>query len=118
MLNNKGLSYHEEHGLPVLRILTYRGTEYCGHADQHDDQLFLAINMIGHTRTKVKSSQTNGLYERVHKTMLQEVYQVTCRKKIYGSVKHCKPIWGWIHWYNTDRTHQGKMCLGRPRTSL
>ncbi len=60
MLNDKGLSYHEEHGLLVLRILTYRGTEYCGHADQYNDQLFLAINMIEHTRTKVKSSQTNG----------------------------------------------------------
>ena len=87
MLNDKGQPYHEEHGLPVLRILTYRGTEYCGRADQHDNQLFLAVNMIGHTRTKVKSSQTNGLYERVHKTILQKVYQVTCRKKIYESVK-------------------------------
>ena len=80
MLNDKVLPFHEEHGLPVLRILTDRGTEYCGRADRHDYQLFLAINDIEHTRTKVKSPQTNGICERFHKTILQEFYQVAFRK--------------------------------------
>ena len=30
MLNDKVLPFHELHDLPVLRILTDRGTEYCG----------------------------------------------------------------------------------------
>ena len=50
--------------LPVLRILTDRGTEYCGRADRHDYQLFLAINDIDHTKTKVKSPQTRHLRTR------------------------------------------------------
>jgi len=30
-------------------MMTDRGTEYCGRADRHDYQLFLAINDIEHT---------------------------------------------------------------------
>ena len=55
MLNDKVLPFYEQHDLPVLRILTDRGTEYCGRADRHDYQLFLAINEIEHTKTKVRS---------------------------------------------------------------
>ncbi len=80
------LPFHEEHDLPVLRIMTDRGTEYCGRVDKHDFQLFLAINDIDHTKTKVKSPQTNGICERFHKTILQEFYQVTFRKKLYESI--------------------------------
>ena len=81
MLNDKVLPFYEQHELPVLRILTDRGTEYCGRADRHDYQLFLAINDIDHTKTKVKSAQTNGICERFHKTILQEFYQVTFPKE-------------------------------------
>ena len=58
LLNDRVLPFHEEHDLPVLRILTDRGTEYCGRVDKHDYQLFLAINDIDHTKTKVKSPQS------------------------------------------------------------
>ncbi len=39
-LNDRVLPFHEENDLPVLRILTDRGTEFCGKADRHDYQLF------------------------------------------------------------------------------
>ena len=82
LLNERVLPFHKEHDLPVLRIMTERGTEYCGRVDKHDYQLFLAINDIDHTKTKVKSPQTNGICERFHKTVLQEFYQVTFRKNL------------------------------------
>ena len=114
MLNDKVLPFFEQHGLPMLRILTDRGTEYCGRADQHDYQLYLAINDIEHTKTKVKSPQTNGICERFHKTILQEFYQVTLRKHIYDDLETLqKHLDEWITYYNNDRTHQGKMCCGR-----
>ena len=53
LLNDRVLPFHEEYDLPVLRIMTDRGTEYCGRVDKHDFQLFLAINDIDHTKTKV-----------------------------------------------------------------
>ena len=114
MLNDKVLPYYEEHNLPVLRILTDRGTEYCGRAGRHDYQLFLAINDIEHTKTKVKSPQTNGICERFHKTILQEFYQVVFRKTLFESIEQLqKDLDEWIDTYNNDRSHQGKICDGR-----
>lgn len=114
MLNDKVLPFFDSHELPMLRILTDRGTEYCGKADRHDYQLYLAINDIEHTRTKVKSPQTNGICERFHKTILQEFYQVTFRKKIYSDLETLQvDLDAWIDYYNNERTHQGKMCCGR-----
>ena len=113
-LNDKVLPFFEEQELPMLRMLTDRGTEYCGRADQHDYQLYLALNDIEHTKTKVRSPQTNGICERFHKTILQEFYQVTLRKKIYTEIELLqKDLDEWIHYYNNERTHQGKMCCGR-----
>jgi transposase InsO family protein len=114
LLNDKVLPFYEEHELPVLRILTDRGTEFCGRPDKHDYQLFLAINDIDHTKTKVKSPQTNGICERFHKTILQEFYQVTFRKNLYETIEQLQAdLDKWLHHYNTERTHQGKMCCGR-----
>ncbi|MGI9570955.1 MAG: integrase core domain-containing protein, partial [Desulfobulbia bacterium] len=94
--------------------LTDRGTEYCGNRERHDYQLYLAINDIDHTKTKVKSPQTNGICERFHKTVLQEFYQVTFRKKIYENIESLQSdLDEWLVYYNTERTHQGKMCCGR-----
>jgi len=114
LLNDRVLPFYEEHQLPLLRILTDRGTEYCGKAETHDYQLYLAINDIDHTRTKARSPQTNGICERFHKTVLQEFYQVTFRKKIYRDIETLQAdLDKWLYKYNYERTHQGKMCCGR-----
>lgn len=100
--------------MSVLRILTDRGTDYCGKPEQHDYQLFIGINDIEHTRTKVRHPQTNGICERFHKTILQEFYQVTLRKHIYESVEQLQvDLDNWLNHYNNERTHQGKKCCGR-----
>lgn len=114
ILNDRVLPFFEQHDLPMLRVLTDRGTEYCGKAEQHDYQLYLALNDIEHTKTKAMSPQTNGICERFHKTILQEFYQVTLRKKIYMTIEELQnDLDEWIQYYNNERTHQGKMCCGR-----
>jgi transposase InsO family protein len=114
LLNDRVLPFYEEQQLPILRILTDRGTEYCGNRDRHDYQLYLSINDIEHTKTKARSPQTNGICERFHKTVLNEFYQVTFRKKIYTDLHALQDDLDlWLHTYNTERTHQGKMCCGR-----
>ena len=120
ILNDKVLPYFEEHGLPMLRILTDRGTEYCGRVDHHDYQLYLAINDIDHTKTKAMSPQTNGICERFHKTILNEFYQITFRKKLYTNMEDLqKDLDVWVGYYNDERTHQGKKCCGRtPKETL
>ena len=98
----------------MLRILTDRGTEYCGRAERHDYELYLAINDIEHTKTKAKLPQTSGICERFHKTILQEFYQITFRKKIYTDLESLQAdLDEWLMYYNNERTHQGKMCCGR-----
>ncbi len=114
MLNQKVLPFYEEHDLPVLRILTDRGTEYCGKPEQHDYQLYLALNDIEHTRTKVRHPQKNGIVERFHKTILNEFYKVAFRKRVYRDLAQLQQdLDEWVHKYNTERTHQRKMCCGR-----
>lgn len=98
----------------LLRMLTDRGTEYCGKPDTHDYQLYLAVNDIDHTKTKVRSPQSNGICERFHRTILNEFYQITFRKKIYKTLEELQiDLDKWISEYNSERTHQGKVCCGR-----
>jgi transposase InsO family protein len=114
LLNDRVLPFFAEQGMGVLRILTDRGTEYCGRPERHDYQLYLAINDIEHTKTRAQHPQTNGICERFHKTVLQEFYQVAFRRKIYGSLEELQlDLDVWIEHYNRERTHQGKMCCGR-----
>lgn len=114
ILNDRVLPFYESQGLPMLRILTDRGTEYCGKVEHHDYELYLALNDIDHTKTKAASPQTNGICERFHKTILQEFYQITFRKKLYSSLEELQlDLDGWLKFYNTERTHQGKVCNGR-----
>ncbi|WP_439292172.1 IS481 family transposase [Mannheimia haemolytica] len=114
MLNDKVLPFFESQRLPMLRVLTDRGSEYCGKVENHDYELYLAINDIEHTKTKVKQPQTNGICERFHKTILQEFYQVAFRKRIYMDLEALQAdLDEWLMYYNHHRTHQGKMCCGR-----
>lgn len=114
LLNDRVLPFYEQHNIPILRILTDRGTEYCGKIEHHDYQLYLAINDIEHTKTKARSPKTNGICERFHKTILNEFYQVALRKKIYVSIEELQTdLDQWLEYYNNERTHQGKMCCGR-----
>lgn len=114
-LNDRVLPFFEEHGIPLLRILTDRGSEYCGTREHHEYELYLAIENIEHTKTKAKSPQTNGICERFHKTVLQEFYQVAFRKKIYQTLEELQADLDlWIKYYNEERPHSGKYCFGKP----
>ncbi len=114
LLNDQVLPLFIDQDLPMLRILTDRGTEYCGNRETHDYQLYMAVNDIDHTKTKARSPQTNGICERFHKTILQEFYQVAFRKKIYSDLESLQTdLDEWLRYYNHERTHQGKMCCGR-----
>jgi transposase InsO family protein len=75
------LPFFKSQEVKLLRILTDRGSEYCGNPEQHEYELYLAIEDIDHSRTKTKSPQTNGICERFHKTVLNEFYRVAFRKR-------------------------------------
>jgi transposase InsO family protein len=114
ILNDRVLPFFEEQDIPVLRVLTDRGTEFCGSVDKHPYELYLQLNDIDHTKTKVKSPQTNGICERVHQTILNEFYRIAFRKKVYSDIDTLQlDLDAFMDKYNLIRTHQGKRCQGR-----
>jgi transposase InsO family protein len=114
LLNDKVVPFFEEYDLRLLRILTDRGTEYCGRPDNHDYQLYLALEDIDHSKTKAKSPQTNGICERFHRTIQNEFYAIAFRKKIYHSIEQLQTDLDlWMNEYNVNRTHSGKFCFGK-----
>lgn len=114
LLNDRVLPFFSSMNMGLIRMLTDRGTEYCGRVEAHDYELYLGVNGIEHTKTKARHPQTNGICERFHKTILNEFYQVAFRRRLYQSLEELQAdLDTWIDSYNTQRTHQGKMCCGR-----
>ena len=114
LLNDRVIPFFDEHGIPLQRVLTDRGTEYCGNPERHEYELYLAIENIDHSRTKTKSPQTNGICERFNKTILNEFYRVAFRKKLYGSIEELQAdLDRWMEEYNETRPHQGRWCYGK-----
>ena len=108
--------YHffDEQKVSLLRILTDRGTEYCGKPGNHAYQLYLGVENIDHSRTKAYSPQTNGICERLHRTMQDECYNIIFRKKIYSTLEELQlDVDHWLHSYNRARPHSGKYCYGK-----
>ena len=117
LLNDRVVPFFDAHEIPLCRVLTDRGTEYCGSPEHHEYELYLAIEDIDHTRTKAKSPQTNGIVERFHKTVLNEFYRVAFRKKLYRSLEEMQEdLDAYIVEYNDQRPHQGRWCFGKTPT--
>jgi transposase InsO family protein len=113
-LNDRVIPWYDEHDVRLLRILTDRGTEYCGNREHHEYQLYLAIEDIDHSKTQAQSPQTNGICERFHRTIQNEFYAVAFRKKIYPNLEELqKDLDLWLKEYNEERTHSGKYCFGK-----
>src|SRR4051812_16208912 len=83
ILNDRVLPFFEEQEIPLLRVLTDRGTEYKGKPEHHEYELYLQIEGIDHTKTQVRHPQSNGICERLHRTVQEEFYAVAFRKKMY-----------------------------------
>ena len=114
ILNDKVIPFFNNHEVPLLRILTDRGTEYCGKVENHAFELYLAIENIDHTKTKARSPQTNGICERLHRTLKDEFYDIAFRKKIYNSLEDLQiDLDQYLNKYNNARPHSGKFCYGK-----
>ncbi len=114
MLNDRVIPFYEKEKVPLRRVLTDRGTEYCGSREHHEYQLYLGLEDIDHTKTKARSPQTNGICERFHRTIGDEFYSVAFRKTLYKSIDELqKDLDEWLVYYNTQRPHSGKFCFGK-----
>jgi transposase InsO family protein len=113
VLHNDVLPFYESLAIPVEKVLTDNGREFCG-TDSHPYELYLQLNEIQHKRTKVAHPQTNGFVERFHRTVLDEFFRLAFRTKFYETVEVLQTdLDAWLVEYNTQRPHQGYRNRGK-----
>jgi hypothetical protein len=114
ILNDRVLPFFEQHGIPLLRILTDRGTEFKGRPEHHEYELYLNLEGIEHSKTQVRHPQSNGICERLHRTMQEEFYAIAFRKKLYDNLELLQQdLDEWMQYYNSERPHSGRYCYGK-----
>ena len=114
ILNDRVLPFFDEQQIPLLRVLTDRGTEFKGRPENHEYELYLQIEGIEHSKTQVRHPQSNGICERLHRTMQEEFYAITFRKKLYDNLDLLQQdLDEWLQHYNNERPHSGKYCYGK-----
>lgn len=114
LLNDRVLPFFEDQQIPLLRVLTDRGTEYKGKPENHEYEMYLQIEGIEHSKTQVRHPQSNGICERLHRTMQDEFYAVALRKRLYQNLEQLQlDLDEWMDFYNNQRPHSGKYCYGK-----
>jgi transposase InsO family protein len=114
VLNEKVLPFFEEHDCPIVTVLTDNGMEYCGRLDNHPFELFLQLEGIEHRTTAIRRPQSNGIVERLHRTLLDEHFRIQGRIKFYESLEEMQnDLDTYLHLYNYERAHQGRNMNGR-----
>jgi len=82
--------------------------------EHHAYQLYLAVENIDHCKTKVRHPQTNSICERLHRTLKNEFYDLTFRKKLYQNLEELQgDLNRWLQQYNELRPHSGRFCYGK-----
>jgi len=60
------------------------------------------------------TAQANGICERFHRTIQEEFYAVSFRKKLYRTLEELQTdLDEWLRGYNASREHSGKYCYGK-----
>ncbi len=114
LLNDKVLPFFEEQQIPLLRILTDRGTAFKGKPENHEYELYLQIEGIEHSKTQVRHPQSHGICERLHRTMQDEFYAVVFRKRIFETLEQSQQeLDSWLNFYNNEQPHSGRYCYGK-----
>ena len=114
VLNDRVIPFFEQHQIPILRMLTDRGTEFNGRPENHEYELYLQLENIDHSKTKVRHPQSNGICERLHRTMQDEFYAVCFRTKLYQTLEELQlDLNKWMQHYNQERPHSGRYCFGK-----
>jgi transposase InsO family protein len=114
MLNTDVLPFFEQEGVRIETILSDNGREFCGRPDKHPYELFLQLEGIDHRTTRVRRPQSNGIAERLNRTLLDEHFRVAGRKKWYETVEEMqKDFEEYMQKYNYSRPHQGRGMEGK-----
>jgi transposase len=97
VLNDRVVPFYDEHGIRLSRVLTDRGTEFCG-SESHEYELYLAVEDIDHTRTKPYTPKTTDEveYPFLGAVLFSARLRMTSRRRVGLEVKarprclHCR----------------------------
>lgn len=114
LMNNDVIPTFEQHNAKIDAVLSDNGREFCGRMDQHPYELFLQLEDIEHRYTRVKRPQSNGIVERLHRTLLDEHFRVEGRRTWFETVDEMQTVFdSYMESYNQRRPHQGRGMNGR-----
>ncbi len=119
-LNNEVLPTFEEHRAVIDAVLSDNGRAFCGREDHwtallsNPYELFLQLEGIAHKTTRVSRPQSNGIVERLHRTLLDEHLRVQGRTVWHETVAEMQTaLDAFLLRYNRERPHQGRGMNGR-----
>ncbi len=114
LMNNDVIPTFEAQGAKIDTVLSDNGREFCGRPDQHPYELFLQLEEIEHRTTRVKRPQSNGIVERLHRTLLDEHFRVEGRRTWFETIEEMQLVLdAYMETYNQRRPHQGRGMKGR-----
>src|SRR5262245_1784798 len=91
ILNDRVVPFYDEHGIRLSRVLTDRGTEFCG-TQSHEYELYLAVEDVDHSRTKTKSPQrTESASASIALSWMNSIGSRSARRSITRSTSY-RPI--------------------------
>jgi transposase InsO family protein len=116
LLNNDVLPTFEIYGGTIDAVLSDNDREFCGRQYRHSYKLFLQLEDIEHKRTRVNRPQSNGIVERLHRTLLDEHFRVEGRRAWFETLHEMQTVLDhYLVEYNTKRPHQSRGMNGRTR---
>ena len=114
LMNNDVLPTFEAYLAKIQTVLSDNGREFCGRPDRHPYELFLQLEEIEHRTTRVKRPQSNGIVERLHRTLLDEHFRVEGRRTWFETIDEMQAVLDtYLEGYNHRRPHQGRGMGGR-----
>jgi transposase InsO family protein len=114
LLDNDVLPTFEAHGARIEAVLSDNGREFCGRPDRHPYELFLQLEDIAHKTTRVRRPQSNGIVERLHRTLLDEHFRIEGRRTWFETIAEMQVVLDvYLDGYNHRRPHQGRGMHGR-----
>jgi transposase InsO family protein len=91
-MNNDVLPFFEAKGAKVETVLSDSGREICGRMEQHPYELLLQLEEIEHRTARVKRPQSNGVVERLHRTLLDKHFRVEGRKTCFETIEEMQKV--------------------------
>lgn len=93
ILNDRVLPFFEPYQLPMPRILTDRGIEYCGRMDQHNYQLYLAVTILITPKPKYNHRKQKGFASASIRRFRKSSIRSHSAKNFTLRWMRCKRIW-------------------------